>query len=63
MTEQLSWRALNDQLYRMSEREVEEMLLREMKESKRTTIAVRLHQRLTALRATRERQELRRALG
>lgn len=53
-----SWRSLNRRLNAMTEDEVKEALLAEMAGEKRVTVVERLHQRFTALRATRERLEL-----
>jgi hypothetical protein len=60
MVEELSWRALNDRLYRLTEKEVQHLLEREQarQPTPRLTVLTRLHQRYTALRATRERKEL-----
>ena len=54
----LNWRDLNKKLPSLSEAEVEELLLDEMLGLRRGTVVVRLHQRFTSLRATRERDEL-----
>jgi hypothetical protein len=58
--EELSWRALNDCLYRLTEKEVQKLLEQEQKRdpAPRSTVLTRLHQRYTALRAVRERKEL-----
>lgn len=53
-----SWRSLNRRLNAMNEDEVKEALLAEMAGERRVTVVERLHQRFTALRATRERLEL-----
>ena len=53
-----SWRSLNRRLNAMTENEVKEALLAEMAGERRVTVVERLHQRFTALRATRERLEL-----
>lgn len=53
-----SWRSLNRRLNAMTEDEVKEALLAEMAGERRVTVVERLHQRFTALRATRERLEL-----
>ena len=60
MAEELSWRALNDRLYRLTEAEVQALLAQEQvrQPAPRLTVLTRLHQRYTALRATRERKEL-----
>lgn len=53
-----SWRSLNRRLNAMTEDEVKEALVVEMATERRVTVVERLHQRFTALRATRERLEL-----
>lgn len=53
-----SWRSLNRRLNAMTEDEVKQALLAEMDGERRVTVVERLHQRFTALRATRERLEL-----
>jgi len=53
-----SWRSLNRRLNAMTEDEVKDALLAEMDGGRRVTVVERLHQRFTALRATRERLEL-----
>lgn len=53
-----SWRSLNRRLNAMTEDEVKEALVAEMAGERRVTVVERLHQRFTALRATRERLEL-----
>ena len=53
-----SWRSINRRLNAMNEDEVKEALLAEMAGERRVTVVERLHQRFTALRATRERLEL-----
>jgi hypothetical protein len=54
----LNWRNLNQQLPSLTEDEVKALLAQECDGMRRATIMVRLHQRYTALRASRERQEL-----
>ena len=54
----LSWRALNDQLPKLSEDEVFAMLTDELNTEKRSSILQRLHQRYCALRDARERIEI-----
>ena len=54
----LNWRSLNEQLPALTEDEVKALLAQECGGMRRATIMVRLHQRYTALRASRERQEL-----
>ena len=61
----LNWRDLNKKLPSLSEAEVQHLLLDELNSlhgMHRGTVVVRLHQRFTALRATRERDELLAAL-
>ena len=53
-----SWRSLNRRLNAMTEDEVKEALVAERATERRVTVVERLHQRFTALRATRERLEL-----
>ena len=53
-----SWRSLNRRLNAMTEDELKDALLAEMDGERRVTVVERLHQRFTALRATRERLEL-----
>jgi len=54
----LSWRKLNQNLARLSEDEVSEMLADERKGQQRATIMIRLHQRYSTLRANRERMAI-----
>jgi hypothetical protein len=54
----LNWRSLNEQLPKLTEDAVKALLAQECDGMRRATIMVRLHQRYTALRASRERQEL-----
>lgn len=54
----LNWRSLNQQLPTLTEDEVQTLLAQECDGMRRATIMVRLHQRYTALRASRERQEM-----
>jgi hypothetical protein len=54
----LNWRDLNKQLPEMPEARVYQLLHEELVGMRRGTVVVRLHQRFTALRATRERDEL-----
>jgi hypothetical protein len=60
MKDELSWRTLNDRLHAMSEAQVLRLLEieRARQPAPRSTVLTRLHQRYTALRATRERKEL-----
>jgi hypothetical protein len=53
-----SWRSINRRLNAMTEDELKDALLAEMDGERRVTVVERLHQRFTALRATRERLEL-----
>ena len=54
----LSWRALNNQLSMMSEKEVLALLEMEKQGEKRSSVLQRLHQRYNVLRVSRERIEL-----
>jgi hypothetical protein len=54
----MNWRELNKKLPELSESAVEGLLHDEMEGMRRATVVVRLHQRFTALRATRERDAL-----
>jgi hypothetical protein len=54
----LNWRDLNKKLPSLSEAAVQQLLLDELVGLRRGTVVVRLHQRFTSLRATRERDEL-----
>lgn len=54
----MNWRELNAKINDMGEAELATMLEQEKTGPRRVTIAVRLHQRLCALRAERERHEL-----
>ena len=54
----LNWRDLNQQLSKMAEQDIKRLLDAELDGDRRSTVVVRLHQRFTALRATRERAEL-----
>ena len=54
----LNWRDLNQQLSKMTEQDIKSLLDAELDGCRRSTVVVRLHQRYTALRATRERAEL-----
>lgn len=53
-----NWRSINSVLRLLSEPEVRAMLKVELATLKRPDIVVRLHQRLTRLRAQRERARL-----
>jgi len=53
-----SWRSLNRRLNAMTEDEVKAALVAELDGERRVTVVERLHQRFSALRATRERLEL-----
>lgn len=59
----MNWRELNKKLPEMTEATVQQLLQEEMEGMRRGTVVVRLHQRFTALRATRERDELLNALN
>lgn len=54
----MNWRDLNKKLPSLSEAAVQQLLLDELVGARRSTVVVRLHQRFTSLRATRERDEL-----
>ena len=54
----MNWRDLNKKLPELSEAAVQQLLQDEMVGMRRGTVVVRLHQRFTALRASRERDEL-----
>jgi len=53
-----SWRSLNRRLNAMTEDELQSLLDAEVVGQKRVFVAERLHQRLSAVRTLRERQEL-----
>jgi hypothetical protein len=63
MAEQVTWRWLNANAYRMTEDEVQTMLEDEMVGARRPDIIRRLHQRYSALRTARERDALMARLG
>lgn len=52
------WRSLNSFVSVLSEEQAKKMLDYEVLHGRRTTVIVRLHQRYTALRAAREREDL-----
>ena len=54
----MNWRELNKTLPTLDEYEVFRLLEDERKGEKRQTVLIRLHQRYTILRATRERTEI-----
>jgi hypothetical protein len=54
----MNWRDLNKKLPELSEAAVQQLLQDELVGMRRGTVVVRLHQRFTALRASRERDEL-----
>jgi hypothetical protein len=54
----MNWRKLNKEIALMSEDQVLDLLNQERAGAKRISIMERLHQRYTALRASRERMEL-----
>lgn len=54
----MNWRDLNKILPTLDEYEVFRLLEEERKGEKRQTVLIRLHQRYTILRATRERMEI-----
>lgn len=53
-----TWRSLNKELALMPEQQVLDLLTQERQGEKRLSVLERLHQRYTALRSLRERQEL-----
>jgi hypothetical protein len=55
---EITWRKLNAELKTLDEAKVLEMLTHERKSAKRVSVLERLHQRYTALRASRERIEI-----
>ena len=55
---QLTWRELNHVLASKTEAEVLQMLHEEKASAQRVVVLERLHQRYTALRASRERIEI-----
>jgi hypothetical protein len=59
----MNWRELNKNLSGLDEDQVKAMLDAEMAAGRRVTIVERLHQRYSALRATRERLALLQACG
>ena len=54
----LSWRALNEKLTKLTEKEVLGLLNAEREGEQRISVLSRLHQRYTILRAIRERAEI-----
>jgi hypothetical protein len=55
---EITWRKLNAELKTLDEAKVLEMLAHERESAKRVSVLERLHQRYTALRASRERIEI-----
>jgi hypothetical protein len=55
---EITWRKLNAELKTLDEAKVLEMLTHERASGKRVSVLERLHQRYTALRASRERIEI-----
>jgi hypothetical protein len=55
---EITWRKLNAELKTLDEAMVLEMLTHERESAKRVSVLERLHQRYTALRASRERIEI-----
>jgi hypothetical protein len=55
---EITWRKLNAELKTLDEAKVLEMLMAERQSAKRVSVLERLHQRYTALRASRERIEI-----
>ncbi len=58
-----SWRELNSKISEMSEQELLGLMDAELEGARRTTVLVRLHQRYTMVRCTRERDDMLRKLG
>lgn len=58
-----SWHTLNEILVTLREDQVKELLDHELQNKRRPDVAERLHQRLTKLRTTRERLEIKEKLG
>ena len=54
----MNWRELNARLSSLREDELAAMIEEERRGERRPTLLVRMHQRFTALRTLRERQEL-----
>lgn len=54
----MNWRELNAQISNLREEEVERLLHEELDGPRRATFLVRLHQRYTALRSSRERRQM-----
>jgi|VirMetMinimDraft_7_1064189.scaffolds.fasta_scaffold92725_2 hypothetical protein len=54
----ISWRSLHERINELSEADIEQLLDDELKEGARAAFLERLHRRLCALRASRERIEL-----
>jgi hypothetical protein len=54
----MNWRELNARLSSLREDELAAMIEEERHGERRPTLLVRMHQRFTALRTLRERQEL-----
>ena len=54
----MNWRELNARLSSLREDELAAMIEEERQGERRATLLVRMHQRFTALRTLRERQEL-----
>ena len=58
----MNWREINQAIAGFTEQEVLDLLEDERHNARRFTILIRLHQRYTTLRATRERTELLRGI-
>lgn len=54
----ISWRSLHERINELSEADIERLLDDELKDGARAAFLERLHRRLCALRASRERIEL-----
>lgn len=59
----MNYRDLNALMNKATEADLETLLAREVEGEKRYTFLVRIHQRLSALRVSRERAELLTACG
>ena len=59
----MNYRELHEIIMTLSEAQLQQMLDDEQRGEKRRTFMIRLHQRLCALRAQREREELEHSAG
>ena len=53
-----NWTTLNQQIPKLSEKRIKELLKEEVNNGKRQEFVIRLHRRLCTLRASRERKAL-----